>query len=197
VTCLLCCARDSVPADWPCLLRLLGQTTHVSGVVSARAIYQEIVVIFDQKKAAGDINQDQVVPSLDWFYLSFALQHPGRAAAARSVGCLDSSRAFAGNQTRAPVLCRYTGRFDIIRAVLARDYRPNNIDARYCAKLQRNAKNLAVLHREHCNLISLDDKCGIVVGDPGKAVAAAERGRKVLVRRGEGAVQVRCRLSAG
>ena len=46
-------------------------------------------------------------------------------------------------------------------------------------------REYAVLHRDQCRLISLDDKHRIKIGEPGFPVAAAERGKQVLVGPGE------------
>ena len=46
-------------------------------------------------------------------------------------------------------------------------------------------REYAVLHRDQCRLVSLDDKHRIKIGEPGFPVAAAERGKQVLVGPGE------------
>jgi hypothetical protein len=42
-------------------------------------------------------------------------------------------------------------------------------------------KEFAVVFREHVNLVCLDDKHNIKVGEPGFPVAAVDRGKEVIV----------------
>lgn len=40
-------------------------------------------------------------------------------------------------------------------------------------------KELAILHKSHVDMYSLDDKCKIDIGEPGLPIAAVDRGKKV------------------
>jgi hypothetical protein len=62
-----------------------------------------------------------------------------------------------------------------------RQFRKAHPDEHYCAAIWRYMREYAVLYREKCHLISLDDKHRISVGEPRFPVAAAERGKQVLV----------------
>ncbi len=46
-------------------------------------------------------------------------------------------------------------------------------------------REYAILVKDYCLFVSIDDKHKIKVGDPGCPVASAERGRRVLVRSDE------------
>lgn len=78
--------------------------------------------------------------------------------------------------------------FDLIPRMLSRMYRPDHPDAVYVNKEIRSLKYIAVLNRNNASMWALDDKCGISVGDPGKAVACLERQRRALVLREDGPV---------
>ena len=54
-------------------------------------------------------------------------------------------------------------------------------DTHYAACIFRYLREYAVLFREFVVFASLDDKHKVNVGSPGNPVAAAERGRQVLV----------------
>ncbi len=42
-------------------------------------------------------------------------------------------------------------------------------------------REYAVLMRQHCHFVSLDDKHKVKIGEPGCPVASVDRGRRVLV----------------
>ena len=77
----------------------------------------------------------------------------------------------------------YTGKLDVRFMVQARQFRKSHPDSHYAAALYRYQRELAVLLRDHSIFLSLDDKHRMKVGEPGFPVAAAERGRRVLVGR--------------
>jgi hypothetical protein len=58
-------------------------------------------------------------------------------------------------------------------------------DAHYAAASFRYMREYALLFRQHCMFICLDDKHRVQVGEPGYPVAASERGRRVPVRSDE------------
>ena len=59
--------------------------------------------------------------------------------------------------------------------------RVNHADSHYCAAFWRYMREMSVLHRDIAHLVSIDDKHKIKVGEPGYPLAAAERGKQVLV----------------
>ena len=62
-----------------------------------------------------------------------------------------------------------------------RQVRVNHVDAHYCAAAWRCLRKLAITHRELATLVSMDDKHKIKIGEPLYPIAAAERGKQVLV----------------
>ena len=56
-----------------------------------------------------------------------------------------------------------------------------HVDAPYCAAAWRYLREMAVRHRDIATLVSADDKHKIKVGEPSYPLAAAERGKKVIV----------------
>ncbi len=69
--------------------------------------------------------------------------------------------------------------------VQARQFRKHHEDAHYAAGIFRYQRELAVKFREFSTFFCLDDKHRLKVGEPNYPVAAAERGRRVLVRKNE------------
>ncbi len=79
----------------------------------------------------------------------------------------------------------YTGRFKLKFKVQQRQWRHQHVDSHYAAACFRYMKEYAITIRNYCTFVSIDDKHKIKVGEPGYPVAAAERGRQVLVREDE------------
>ena len=65
--------------------------------------------------------------------------------------------------------------------VQKRQFRHDHVDQHYCAALFKYMRGYAVKFREHSVFICDDDKHRIKVGEPGYPLAAAERGRQVVV----------------
>ena len=65
--------------------------------------------------------------------------------------------------------------------VQKRQFRHHYVDAHYCATLFPYIKEYAIQVRDVAFFVSLDDKHFIKVGEPNNPIAAAERGRQVLV----------------
>lgn len=65
--------------------------------------------------------------------------------------------------------------------VQKRQFRKSHTDTHYTAAVFRYMREYAVHLRNHSMFISLDDKHRIKIGEPGFPVAAAERGKKVIV----------------
>ena len=65
--------------------------------------------------------------------------------------------------------------------VQKRQFRKSHIDEHYCAAIFRYLREYALKLQDECLFICLDDKHRLKVGEPGFPVAAAERGRRVIV----------------
>ena len=65
--------------------------------------------------------------------------------------------------------------------VQMRQFRKLHIDEHYCAAIFHYLREYALLFKRQSLLICLDDKHRLKVGEPGFPVAAAERGRRVIV----------------
>ena len=68
--------------------------------------------------------------------------------------------------------------------VQKRQFRKTHDDEHYAAALYRYMREYAIKLKDHCTMVSIDDKHRMKVGEPGFPVAAAERGRRVMVRSG-------------
>lgn len=79
----------------------------------------------------------------------------------------------------------YTGRFPVKYMVQARQFRKEHEDAHYAAAVFRYQRELAVEFQHNSVFVCMDDKHRLKVGEPNYPVAAAERGKKVLVGRNE------------
>ena len=69
--------------------------------------------------------------------------------------------------------------------VQQRQWRYDHPDAHYAAACYRYMREYALILREVCSFVSLDDKHKIKVGEPNNPVAAAERAQRVIVRSDE------------
>lgn len=76
-----------------------------------------------------------------------------------------------------------TGKLNVRFMIQARQFHKTHADAHYAAAVFRNQRELALHLKDHSVFVSLDDKHRIKVGEPGYPIAAAERGRRVLVGR--------------
>ena len=75
----------------------------------------------------------------------------------------------------------YRKRLPIKMMVQKRQFRKSHIDEHYCAAIFHYLREYALKLRDDCLFICLDDKHRLKVGEPGFPVAAAERGRRVIV----------------
>ena len=75
----------------------------------------------------------------------------------------------------------YTGRLKVKFMIQQRQFRKQHPDQYYAAALFRYQREFALKFRDYSGFICLDDKHRIKIGEPGFPVAAAERGRRVLV----------------
>ena len=77
---------------------------------------------------------------------------------------------------------KYTSFLEVKKQVQHRQWRKDHEDTHYAACIFRYMREYAILFRRFSVLACLDDKHKVKVGEPGFPVAAAERGRQVLVR---------------
>ena len=105
---------------------------------------------------------DTLVPSDEWVRLQF---WPKTASKSRFL--------------------HYTGRFKMKFMIQQRQWRHEHVDSHYAAACFRYIREYAILVRDFCVFVSLDDKHKIKVGEPAYPVAAAECGRRVPVREDE------------
>jgi len=75
----------------------------------------------------------------------------------------------------------YTERLKIQFMIQQRQFRKQHPDQHYAAAIFRYERQYACMFRQHCAFLSIDDKHRIKVGEPNFPVAAAERGRQVVV----------------
>lgn len=76
---------------------------------------------------------------------------------------------------------QYKSRLHAKHMVQKRQYRKFHPDAHFCAALFRYIREYAILFRSISMFVCIDDKHRIKVGEPNFPVAAAERGREVIV----------------
>ena len=68
--------------------------------------------------------------------------------------------------------------------VQARQFRKSHPDEHYAAVIFRYFREFAIKFKSVTEMVCLNDKYKIKIGEPGFPVAAAERGRRVLVKVG-------------
>ena len=88
-----------------------------------------------------------------------------------------SSFQFWPKNTHTQSRVHYTGRFNVKYM-----FQKSHEDSHYAAAVFRYQRELAVMFCEHSSFFCMDDKHRVKVGEPNYPVAAAERGRRVLVR---------------
>ena len=103
-------------------------------------------------------SSDVLVPSIEWVRLQFWPKTPS-----------------------AKVALHYTGRLKVKFKVQQRQWRRSHVDSHYAAACFRYMREYALLLKEHCSFICLDDKHKVKIGEPDFPVASAERGRRVPV----------------
>ncbi len=88
---------------------------------------------------------------------------------------------FSPRNPHAKVAEHYRGRLKVKHVIQKRQFRKSHPDQHYCAALFRYQRELAVKCQDVSTFVCLDDKHRIKVGEPDYPVAAAERGRQVIV----------------
>jgi hypothetical protein len=72
------------------------------------------------------------------------------------------------------------GRFPLKHRIQSRQFNAFHIDAHYAAARQKYLKDFAVMNRDFCVLISVDDKNHIPVGEPDVPIATIYRSKKAV-----------------
>ena len=98
------------------------------------------------------------IPSQAWVHLNFCPRNP-----------------------HSLVAQRYTGRLQAKHMIQKRQFRKSHPDSHYCAAIFRYMRDYAIKFRDISLFACIDDKHRVKVGEPGYPVAAAERGRQVIV----------------
>ena len=86
-------------------------------------------------------------------------------------------------QTKSSV--RYTGKLKVKFMVQSRQFRKTHEDMHYASAVFRYEKEFCIKYRQYCNLLCVDDKHKLKIGEPGFPVATVERGKPVLVSIGK------------
>ena len=116
------------------------------------------ISIRDLIDQVSQICPEEPVPSEEWVRLQFCPKNP-----------------------HAKVASQYRCQFDVKMMVQKRQFRRDYIDSHYSAAVFRYMREFAIRFRHSSVFASLDDKHRIKVGEPNYPVAAAERGRRVIV----------------
>ena len=111
-----------------------------------------------RERVAARLPEGTTVPSNEWLRLQF---WPKTKCAKTSL--------------------HYTGRLKVRFMIQQRQFRKQHPDEHYAAAMFRYLREHALKYREYSAFVCLDDKHRIKVGEPGFPVAAAERGRRVIV----------------
>ena len=101
-------------------------------------------------------SDDILIPSIEWVRLQFWPKTP-----------------------TAKVALQYTGRLGVKFKVQQRQWRRDHIDSHFAAACFRYMREYALMLRDYCYFVCLDDKHKIKIGEPNFPVASAERGRRV------------------
>lgn len=76
----------------------------------------------------------------------------------------------------------YTGRLNVKFMIQqSRQFHKTHPDSHYAAAIFRYERECAIQFKEHSTFLCIDDKHNAKVGEPGYPVAAAERGRRVII----------------
>ncbi|XP_019863660.1 PREDICTED: uncharacterized protein LOC109592718 [Amphimedon queenslandica] len=80
---------------------------------------------------------------------------------------------------------KYTSRLNAKHMIQKRQFRKTHPDSHFCAAVFRYMRDYAIKFRDISVFACIDDKHFIKVGEPGFPIAAAERGREVIVSSNE------------
>ena len=75
----------------------------------------------------------------------------------------------------------YTGEINLKFAIQHRQLRAYQSDAHWCNALLRYLREMAIMYRGECVLLSCDDKAKVDFGEPGTVLSTVVRGKKSLI----------------
>ena len=111
------------------------------------------------EQVKSQCSDDIPIPSVEWVRLQFWPKTP----------CSKAS-------------LHYTGRLKVKFMIQQRQWRREHVDSHYAAAYFRYMREYAIMMREYCLFVCLDDKHKVKIGEPDFPVTSAERGRRVPVR---------------
>ena len=111
------------------------------------------------EQVKSQCSDDIPIPSVEWVRLQFWPKTP----------CSKAS-------------LHHTGRLKVKLMIQQCQWRHEHIDSHYAAAYFRYMREYAIMMREYCLFVCLDDKHKVKIGEPDFPVASAERGRRVPVR---------------
>ena len=126
-----------------------GEVCHMPIAISIRHLREMILERLRQKNPD---TTEQATPSEEWIRLQFWPQNPYFSTA-----------------------LHHTGRFDVKYCVQSRQLRKSHPDTHYVSVILQHVKSLAVLYRDITQVVSVDDKCVVPVGEPDDPISTAVR----------------------
>ena len=151
--------RDTFVVFWEKMKIYLNESSAVHERRHGEVTYMaNAISVRDLVQEVAKMCPGEPVPSEQWVRLQFCPKNP-----------------------RSKTASQYKSQFNVKMMVQKRQFRHDHVDAHYCAALFRYMREFAILFRNLSMFVSLDDKHRIKVGEPNYPVAAAERGRRVLV----------------
>ena len=89
--------------------------------------------------------------------------------------------SFAPPNMHAKASQYYTGKINLKFAIQRRQLRAFHSDAHWCSALFRYLREMAIMYRGKCLLLSCDDKAKVDFGEPGSTLSTGVRGKKSLI----------------
>ena len=75
----------------------------------------------------------------------------------------------------------YTGKINLKFVIQCRQLRAYHLDAHWCNAIFRYLREMAIMYRGECVLLSCDDKTKVDFGEPGAVLSTGVRGKKSLI----------------
>ena len=126
-----------------------GEVCHMPIAISIRHLRD---MIAERLRKKFPDTHKLAIPSEEWVRLQFWPRNPYSSSA-----------------------LHYTGRFDIKYCVQSRQLRKGHPDTHYVSVLLQYVKAFAVQYQDITQMISVDDKCVVPVGEPGDPISMAVR----------------------
>ena len=89
--------------------------------------------------------------------------------------------SFAPPNMHAKTAQYYNGKINLKFAIQRRQLRAYHSDAHWCNALFRYLREMAIMYRGECVLLSCDDKAKVDFGEPGAVLSTGVRGKKRLI----------------